>query len=120
MAERIEKYNNKKQLIYAEPVVIFNERTSNQYIPVVDMDKVNELVTKVSTDMYTACDSAGWYWWKNKINDYADKDDIIGVSALVNNPSAKGKKTSDGINGYEKRRKYCDLLKIIFEYENCK
>lgn len=103
-----------------ESVVKFNERTSNQYIPITDMKKVNEIASKISTDMFYACDAAGWYWWKNKINDYADKDNIIGVSALVNNPSAKDKKTSDGINGYDERKKYYDLLKIIFDYENCK
>ena len=28
------------------------------------------------------------YWWKNNIYEYADKDDIIRVSAKENNPSA--------------------------------
>ena len=33
------------------------------------MNKVDELVTKISIDIYYACDSAGWYWSKNKINE---------------------------------------------------
>lgn len=70
--------------------------------------------------MYYACDAAGWYWHINGINEYADNDDIIGVSAKVNAPSAKKQKTSEGINGFDNRKKYYELLKIIFDYENCK
>jgi len=108
-----------KNRIVGESVVAFNTRTNNQYISVEDMKKVNELVSKVSTDIYYACDSAGWYWQKNKINQYADKDDIIGVSAKVNNPSATNTTSTSRINGFEERKKFYDLMKIILDYENC-
>lgn len=108
-----------KNRIVGESVVAFNTRTNNQYISVEDMKKINELVSKVSTDIYYACDSAGWYWQKNKINQYADKDDIIGVSAKVNNPSATNTTSTSRINGFEERKKFYDLMKIILDYENC-
>ena len=84
------------------------------------MEKINEIASKISTDMFYACDAAGWYWSKNRINESADKDDIIGVSALVNNPKAKNQKTSDGINSYKERNQYYLLLKEIFSYGECK
>lgn len=104
----------------SEDVNKFNKRTSNKHITVQDMAGVDELAKKISTDIYYATDSAAWYWSDNNINEYADKDNIIGVSAKVNNPEAKDKKTSDGINGFSDREKYYNLLKIIFDYENCK
>jgi predicted chitinase len=109
-----------KRKSLSEGVNEFNERTSNEHITVEDMTAVNELAKKISTDIYYAADSAGWYWLDNNINEYADKDSIIGVSAKVNNPDAKDQKTSDGINGFSDREKYYNLLKIIFDYENCK
>ena len=113
------KKNGKTYTEY-ESVVTFNSRTNNEHISKDEMDKVDELVSKISTDMYYACDSAGWYWWKNKINEYADKDDIIGVSAKVNNPSAVNTTSTANINGYKARNKFYILLKDIFDYENCK
>ncbi len=105
---------------FEESVTAFNARTSNQYISLEEMQDVDELASKISTGMYYACDAAGWYWHINGINEYADNDDIIGVSAKVNAPSAKKQKTSEGINGFDNRKKYYELLKIIFDYENCK
>ena len=110
----------KKRKSGLEDVNEFNKRTSNEHITLQDMEGVNELAKKISTDIYYAADSAGWYWNDNYINEYADKDSIIGVSAKVNNPNAKDQKTSDGINGFSDREKYYNLLKIIFDYENCK
>ena len=112
-------YIKNRKDIY-ESVTNFNKRTNNQHISIENMKKVDELVSKISTDMYYACDSAGWYWWKNKIYEYADKDDIIGVSAKVNNPSAANTTSIDKINGYEDRHKFYLYLKEIFDYENCK
>lgn len=109
-----------KRKSLSEGVNEFNKRTSNKHISVQDMAGVDELAKKISTDIYYAADSAGWYWSDNNINEYADKDSIIGVSAKVNNPEAKDQKTSDGINGFSDREKYYNLLKIIFDYENCK
>jgi predicted chitinase len=108
--------NNRKGY---ESVTAFNTRTNNKYISVEDMKKVNELVTKISTDMYYACDAAGWYWWKNKIYEYADEDDIIGVSAKVNNPSSSSNSSAEGIGSFKERKEYYELLKIVFNYEEC-
>ena len=84
------------------------------------MKKVNDLATKIATDMYHACNAAGWYWQKNKINEFADKDDIVGVSAKVNNPSAIATTSTNKINGYDERYKFYLLLKDIFDYEKCR
>lgn len=70
--------------------------------------------------LYYACDAAGWYWWKNKINDYADKDNIIAVSAKVNNPSASSNYSPEGIHSYKERNEYYELLKEILNYGDCK
>ena len=103
-----------------ESVTTFNSRTSNQYISVEEMKKVDELASKISTDMYYACDAAGWYWEKCNINKYADDDDIIGVSAKVNNPSAVDTTSTNKIRAYDDRYKFYIMLKNIFDYENCK
>lgn len=103
-----------------ETVSAFNERTNNQYMTAEDITSFDEYVKSISTDFLRACDSAGWYWNKQKVNTYADKDDIYSVSASVNNVSAKGEKNEDLINDYDKRVRYCELLKDIFDDENCK
>lgn len=103
-----------------ESVTSFNKRTSNEYISKEDMDKVNVLAIKISTDLSYACHAAGWYWSENKINDYADKDNIIAVSAKVNNPAAAANSTPDGINSFKERKQYYELLKVIFNYDECK
>ena len=84
------------------------------------MKKIDEFIKLVSTELFYACDTAGWYWKEYKINTYADKDDLINVSAIINNPSAKNETSTAKIIGFEERRKYFDLMKIIFDYENCK
>lgn len=103
----------------SESVTAFNKRTNNKYISVEEMKKVDELAVKISTDLYYACDSAGWYWWKNKINQYADKDDIVGVSAKVNKPTAINTTDTNQIVGYDNRYKFYLLLKEILNYEKC-
>lgn len=103
-----------------ESVNQFNIRTENKYISVDEMKKVNEFIKLVSTELFYACDTAGWYWKEYKINTFADKDYLINVSAIINNPSAKNVTSTTNIRGYSERRKYYDLMKIIFDYENCK
>ena len=41
------------------------------------------------------------------------------MATLVNNPSAKNVKSTENINGYDDRKKFSDLIKIVFNYENC-
>lgn len=103
-----------------ESVNQFNTRTENKYISLDEMKKVDEFIKLVSIELFYACDTAGWYWKEYKINTYADKDDLINVSALINNPSAKNVTSTYKVLGFEERRKYHDLMKIIFDYENCK
>jgi predicted chitinase len=105
---------------YLEGVVAFNNRTNNQFISVEEMKSVNQLVEQVSTNIEYAFDSAGWYWNKNKINIYADKDDIKMVSAKVNHPAATEANSKGVINGIKERRLYYNLLKEIFKYDECK
>ncbi|WP_395074441.1 hypothetical protein [Flavobacterium sp.] len=80
------------------------------------MTDFSDFVKSISTDLFFACDSAGWYWKKNNINKYADLDDIRKVSAKVNNPSASENSTGT-INGLKERTEIYNLLKPIFEYE---
>jgi predicted chitinase len=112
-------YINKRNDIN-ESVNAFNKRTNNQYISIEQMKKIDDFAKLLSTDINYACDSAGWYWNKANINAYADKDDIINVSAKVNNPSAVNTSSTEKINGYKERKLYYDLLKIIFNYNECK
>jgi hypothetical protein len=66
--------------------------------------------------------SAGWYWNKTKLNNFANDDEnaIIVVSAKVNNPSASDSSSGVGINQLKERKMYFEFLKQIFDYENCK
>ena len=49
----------------------------------------------------TGCRAAGWFWYGNDVNYYADQDDIDGVSDLIN----RGRKTAiiGDSNGYAER-----------------
>lgn len=101
-----------------ESVTKFANRTNDTIL----LDVIEELKIfskRLSEEMNSACDSAGWYWWHNKINEFADKDDIINVSAKINNPSAKNTTSSKNINGYKERNKYTNDLKEIMNYEKC-
>jgi hypothetical protein len=105
-----------------ESVVHFKSRTENEFISYDEMSKFEDFVKLLSISIYWACDSAGWYWNKTKLNKFANDDEnaIIVVSAKVNNPSASENPTGTGINGLDDRKKYFELLKQIFDYENCK
>lgn len=58
-----------------------------------------------------ACRSAGWFWQTNNINDWADKDDIDGVSDKVN----RGRKTAryGDTNGFPERLVYYQRAKEV-------
>lgn len=45
--------------------------------------------------------SAGYYWDSKKLNVYADKDDILSITKIING----------GTNGYAERKKYLDICK---------
>lgn len=50
-----------------------------------------------------ACLSAGWFWSKNEINVYADRDDVEMVTRTING----------GLNGFEERQHYLKSAKAV-------
>jgi len=50
-----------------------------------------------------ACLSAGWFWSKHQINQFADRDDIEMVTRTING----------GLNGFEERQYYLDAAKDV-------
>lgn len=50
-----------------------------------------------------ACLSAGWFWSKNRLNEFADQDDVTRVSRTING----------GFNGFEERQHYTAIAKEI-------
>ncbi len=84
-------------------------------------DELQIFVPKVAKSMKLACQGSGWYWEKLEINIYADKNEILNVSAAINRPLAITDKTEiDNIKGLSDRKKYYELLKTIMDYEKCK
>lgn len=55
----------------------------------------------IRQDLTLAIKTAIWFWNKNKLNDYCDRDDIIGMTKRING----------GTNGLEDRKKYYEALK---------
>ena len=86
-----------------------------------DAKTLEKFVSTIATSMEWAMKSAIWYWKTNKINDYADQDDVDRVSAAVNFPQRLKEQpfTTNGMYGVLERRRYCFLFKSIFDYENC-
>lgn len=56
------------------------------------------VATKYPTDV------AGWYWNTRKLNELADKNDLINIT----------KKINGGLNGLKERQLYLDLAKKVF------
>ncbi|MBW4440073.1 MAG: hypothetical protein KME10_02305 [Plectolyngbya sp. WJT66-NPBG17] len=50
-----------------------------------------------------ACLSAGWFWSKNQINQFADRDDVEMVSRTING----------GLNGFDERQYYLAAAKDV-------
>ncbi|MER3433383.1 MAG: hypothetical protein C4288_08125 [Leptolyngbya sp. ERB_1_1] len=50
-----------------------------------------------------ACLSAGWFWSKHQINQFADRDDLEMVTRTING----------GMNGFEERQYYLDAAKDV-------
>ena len=51
-----------------------------------------------------ACFSAGWYWDTRSLNDYADNDDVIQITRIING----------GLNGLGDRQAYLARAKQVF------
>lgn len=58
-----------------------------------------------------ALDIAGWYWWKNKINILADKDDVDAVTLKVNGGKNGLSERTDYVDYYKSQKLTLDLLK---------
>lgn len=56
------------------------------------------------SDHDLACLSAGWFWQKNQINEFADRDDVEMVTRTING----------GLNGYHDRQEFLAVAKAIF------
>ena len=56
---------------------------------------------EVFKDLTISLRTAIWFWNKNKLNDYCDKGDFIGLTKRING----------GTNGLEDRKKYYEALK---------
>ncbi len=55
-------------------------------------------------DFDLACLSAGWYWDTRSLNDYADNDDVIQITRIING----------GLNGLDDRQAYLARAKQVF------
>ncbi len=55
-------------------------------------------------DFDLAALSAGWFWDKNGLNNYADQDDILTITKIING----------GTNGLDDRQAYLDRAKQVF------
>lgn len=88
----------------------FNIRTKNKYMSSSDIEKLEKFAKKISTDLFFALDSAGWYWQRGKINQYADKDNVEDVTKAI---------TGSSQQALEERKKYTKMFKKVFDYENC-
>jgi len=67
----------------------------------ISVDLVNN--PELITEPYNAVASACWFWKRHNINKYADKDDIVAVTKIING----------GTNGLEGRKKYYAGLKNL-------
>lgn len=97
------------QITYPEPYIAYGKYKG------VDFTGSNR--SKIATPLY-ALDSAGWFWTKFKahnLNNLADKNDLIGVSAVIN--GGFNHFDADARGGIEHRKGY--LLKA-FEVFNVK
>lgn len=60
-----------------------------------------ELLLEEANAMISAC----WFWNKNKLNDLADKDDIVGITKVING----------GLNGIDHRKKLLTKWKKLIK-----
>lgn len=65
------------------------------------VDLINNPVLLKNDDL--ACLSAGWFWQKNDLNEYADADDVEMVTRIING----------GLNGFAERQKYLAIAKEV-------
>ena len=83
--------------------------------------ELKEFAPQVAKSLELSTMASAWYWKKKGLNKYADADNATQVSAALNYPKALNGKESDisSINNLEERKRYVNLLKEVFDYENC-
>ena len=102
-----DKFRKRKNISFGLTEYLKSEK--NHGFPDNFLETLKKFAKKLSTELSYACDSAGWYWDKNKINNAADQDNITQVTTIING-------STTGIN---ERKKYANDLKIIFNYDTC-
>lgn len=85
-------------------------------------EQVQAFVPTVATSLERACLASTWYWQANKINKYADRDEVDNVSAAINRPVAINgdEKQLHRVNGRIERIKFYETLKVVMDYESCR
>jgi predicted chitinase len=99
------KYKDKRDKSF----IAYMKKENSGVNPVFEK-KLRAFAAEITTDLYHACNSAGWFWNLNKINLLADQDNVAVVTKIING----------GDNGLTERATYTKDLKTIFGYEKCK
>lgn len=81
----------------------------NQFACAMDLNIDPTLITDYLKTEEGASRSAGWFWWKNNINQHADRDDLDAVSDAIN-LGRQTVKEGDAI-GYAHRAELCKAFK---------
>lgn len=61
--------------------------------------------TLLSTDAYTAVEASCWFWKRHKLNNYADMDDFMAITRIING----------GTNGLADRRRLLERASFFLE-----
>ncbi|MDI9309423.1 MAG: hypothetical protein QM535_04340 [Limnohabitans sp.] len=103
------KNNFKGKNKTGEGLTQYIDRVKKHRYPEGFLETLKKFAKKLSTELSYACDSAGWYWEREKINESADRDNVKQVTLKING----------GDKGLAERETYTLNLKTIFDYEKC-
>ena len=78
---------------------------------VIDIESEASL-NKIATDPQYASDAGGWFWDTKNLNKYADQDDILKVSTVINGVN----KITREPNGFDDRKQRLAIAKQILIY----
>ena len=101
---------------------IYEEFYKEVYAKEPAVGELESFVPTLATSLGRACEGAAWYWKSRKANQYATADEVDNVSASINRPVAVNGDEDElnRINGRDFRKLYYNLLKVIFDYDECK
>ncbi len=103
----MKKRNNRT---YQSVISYLKEHDTAHGFPKSFIKTFKNFTKKLSTDLKPACVSAGFFWKHQDVYEFADNDDVAGLTKAING----------GLYGLDKRKKYAKYLKEIMQYENCK